>query len=120
MARVLLVDDDAAALGLAANALRADGHAVTTAADGLEALERFRATPAAFDLVITDVQMPGLDGIALVETVLAERAGTRAVLMSALAGELTRAEQLAARGVGVLSKPYTLDSLKGAVRKAVG
>ena len=120
MARVLLVDDDTAALGLAAKALTADGHAVVTASDGVEALERFRAAPANCDIVVADVQMPGLDGIALVEAVLAERPQTRAVLMSALAGELTRAEQLAVRGVTVLSKPYTLDALKAAVRRTVG
>ena len=120
MARILLVDDDVANLGIAASALGADGHSIVTAGDGSDALDRFKAAPAAFDLVVADVQMPGLDGIALVEMLLAARPGLKVILMSGLAGELTRAEQLRARGVKLLSKPYTIDALRTAVRVSAG
>lgn len=118
MLRILLVDDDAANLGLAANALAADGHAVVTATDGTEALERYKTDPAAFAVVVADVQMPGLDGIALVEAMLAISPAQKAILMSGLSGELTRAEQLRRRGVALLSKPYTIEGLRAAVRTA--
>jgi CheY-like chemotaxis protein len=119
MARILLVDDDPANLGVAGRVLTEQGHTITTATDGSEALDQFTAAPEAFDLVVADVQMPGLDGIALVEQMLAMRTGLKAILMSGLQGELTRAEQLKARGVHLLSKPYTLEALKGAVSALV-
>lgn len=116
MAHILLVDDDAATLAVAAGALGADGHTTVTAGDGGEALERFDAGPTGFDVVVADVQMPGVDGIALAEALLASHPGLKVILMSALVGELARADQLKARGVLLLSKPYTLDTLRAAVR----
>lgn len=115
MARILLVEDDATALSIAAAALREAGHDVTPTGDGVEALDRFKANPGAFDVVVTDVQMPGLDGIGLAEHVLAIAPRLKVILMSGLAGELSRAESLKSRGVIVLSKPYTLEILKSAV-----
>lgn len=60
---VLVVDDDLAVLGELSRALRAAGHAVTTARDGLAALEQATAAPP--DAVLADVVMPGLNGFQL-------------------------------------------------------
>ena len=71
MARILLADDDAATRDLVKRALATDGHAVSSTQDGTEALERLQEAPDGFDLLISDVQMPGLDGVALAEKGLA-------------------------------------------------
>ena len=71
MARILLAEDDAATRDLVQRALGLEGHEVVVTQDGVEALEKLQAAPARFDVLVTDVQMPGLDGIALVEKGLA-------------------------------------------------
>src|SRR2546430_17162367 len=91
MARILLAEDDAATRDLVQRALGLEGHEVVVTQDGVEALEKLQAAPARFDVLVTDVQMPGLDGIALVEKGLAVNAQLRAVLMSGFADELGRA-----------------------------
>src|SRR5215471_19230327 len=67
MARILLADDDAATRELVQRALAMDGHDVVVTQDGAEALERLEAGGGRIDLLISDVQMPGVDGIDLVE-----------------------------------------------------
>ena len=73
MARILLAEDDAATRDLVQRALGLDGHEVVVTQDGMEALEKLQAAPARVDLLITDVQMPVLDGIALAEKALARQ-----------------------------------------------
>ena len=65
MARILLADDDAAAREFVQRALTSDGHSVTCTQDGAEALEQLQAAAPAFDLLIADVLMPAVDGIAV-------------------------------------------------------
>ena len=119
MARILLADDDAATRDMVERALATDGHAVTPTQDGAEALEKLREAPGGFDLLITDVQMPGLDGIALAEAGLAANAKLRIVLMSGFADEFGRAEHLKAKIARVLTKPFTLEQIRSAVKAAL-
>lgn len=113
MARILLADDDAATRDLVARALTGAGHQVTACADGQEALDRLTAAPSSVDLLLADVQMPGLDGIELAERARALVPGLRCVLMSALTGELARAERLKREGgVRLLAKPFTLEQMR--------
>jgi len=119
MARILLADDDAATRDMVERALATDGHAVTPTQDGTEALEQLREAPGGFDLLITDVQMPGLDGIALAEAGLAANAKLRIVLMSGFADEFGRAEHLKSRIARVLTKPFTLEQIRSAVKAAL-
>ena len=63
MARILLIDDDAAGREMVAYNLRAAGHDVEEGADGNQGVERYR--PDRYDLVITDNRMPGISGIDL-------------------------------------------------------
>src|SRR5262245_54350671 len=109
MARILLADDDAATRDLVRRALATDGHTVTSTQDGAEALDKFQEAPDAYDLLISDVQMPGLDGIALAEKCLAGHAQLRVILMSGFADELGRADHLKAKISRVLTKPFTLE-----------
>jgi CheY-like chemotaxis protein len=119
MARILLAEDDKATRDMVQRALATDGHAVTVTQDGAEALEKLQAAPP-FDLLVTDVQMPGLDGVALVEKGLAGNPKLRVVLMSGFADELGRAEHLEARISRIISKPFTLEQIRAAVKAALG
>ena len=120
MARILLADDDAATRDLVQRALAIDGHAVTPTTDGTEALEKLQENPAGFDLLISDVQMPAMDGIALAEQGLAIAPGLRVILMSGFVGELDRAGHLKGRLSHVITKPFSLDEIRSAVRGALG
>jgi two-component system, cell cycle response regulator CpdR len=119
MARILLADDEAATRDLVQRALALEGHEVTVTQDGLEAFENVQAAPTRIDLLITDVQMPGLDGVALVEKALAINPKLRIVLMSGFAGELGRASHMKSKISHVITKPFTLEQMRSAVRSAL-
>jgi two-component system, cell cycle response regulator CpdR len=118
MARILLADDDAAARDLVQRALASDGHDVTATHDGVEALERLQGG-ADFELLISDVQMPGLDGIELIEKALAITPKMRVILMSGFSDELERAKHLKSKIAGQISKPFTLEQVRAAARAAL-
>ncbi|MFI5491105.1 SpoIIE family protein phosphatase [Actinoplanes sp. NPDC051859] len=113
--RVLLVDDNADLRDHVARLLRPYWE-VTTAEDGWEALEQARALP--FDLVLTDVMMPRLDGFGLIEALRADER-TRdvpIVMLSARAGEESSVEGLAAGADDYLVKPFSVRDLTAGVR----
>ena len=64
MADILIVDDDLVMLSFLSSALKKAGHQITTRDNGLDALTRLRAGPS-FDLLLSDIIMPGMDGIEL-------------------------------------------------------
>jgi two-component system, cell cycle response regulator CpdR len=119
MARILLAEDDAATRDLIQRALAMDGHEIIVTQDGAEALEKLQASPNV-DLLISDVQMPGIDGIELVEKGLAARPKLRVVLMSGFSGELGRAEHLKGRIARVVTKPFTLEQIRSTVKSVLG
>jgi DNA-binding NtrC family response regulator len=119
MARILLADDDAATRELVQRALAMDGHEVIVTQDGAEALERLEGRGARIDLLISDVQMPGVDGIELAEKGLAAAPRLRVILMSGFAGELGRADRLRGRVARVIAKPFTLDEMRSTVKGAL-
>lgn len=119
MARILLADDDAATRDLVRRGLESDGHSVVVTEDGAEALERLQAGDVAFDLIVTDVEMPALDGILLAEEALKLRPGLRIVLMSGYAEALQRASAFKAGKLGTITKPFTLDQIRALVRNTL-
>jgi CheY-like chemotaxis protein len=119
MARILLSDDDAAARDLVRRALLADGHVVTVTEDGSDALEKLRADPT-FEIVCTDIEMPGVDGVELAAQALAANPTIRVLLMSGFANALERAQKLDQRRVAVLAKPFSLEQVRAAVRQVGG
>ena len=119
MPRILLAEDDAATRDLVQRALGLDGHEVIVTQDGSEALEYLRAAPAPVQLLISDVQMPGLDGIGLVEAGLKVAPDLRVVLMSGFADELGRAEHLRGKIARVITKPFTFEQIRSAVKCAL-
>src|SRR5262245_17523363 len=120
MARILLADDDAAARELVQRALMVDGHSVTCTQDGAEALEQLQAAAPPFDLLIADVLMPAVDGIAVAEGAIARQPGLRVILMSGFADELDRAEHLRPKIARVVAKPVSLEGIRAAVRAVLG
>jgi CheY-like chemotaxis protein len=120
MARILLADDDDAMLDLVGRALSGDGHEVVVAHDGQEALDKAAAAATAFQIVVTDVQMPIIDGISLTEQMRATNPALRVVLMSGLASEMARAGRMAGPDVQFLQKPFTLEQIRTIVRQLAG
>ncbi len=116
MANILLADDDAAARDLVRRALEGDGHSVEATEDGAEALERIEGGPLRFDLLVTDIQMPAIDGIQLAGRALAIDRELRIVLMSGYADAFKRAVSLGAVRLGILTKPFTLEQIRAIVR----
>jgi CheY-like chemotaxis protein len=119
MARILLADDDAATRDLVKRALEADGHSVHVTQDGGEALECVEGGAQKFDVLVSDVEMPLLDGVALAERAL-KQPNLRVLLMSGFAEQLDRARELKSKQVAVLSKPFTLEDVRASVRKLLG
>ena len=113
--RVLLVDDNAMNVELFSDSLEADGHEVVVERDGPSG--RDRALREDFDLVILDIQMPGLDGIAVCRDLRA--AGLRgpivALSSAAMADQIERG--LASGFDAYLTKPISPAALRAAVRR---
>ncbi len=119
MATILLADDDAAVRDLVRRALSADGHTVHVTQDGVEALESLGANGDGIDILITDVDMPQLDGITLAEKALLLKPGLAVILMSGFSDQLERAARLRVRQLLSISKPFTLDQIKQVVRSVL-
>jgi two-component system, cell cycle response regulator CpdR len=115
MARILLADDDAATRDLVRRALEADGHSVHVTQDGSEALECVEGSQK-FDVLVSDVEMPLLDGVALAQRAL-KQPNLRVLLMSGFAEQLDRAKALKSSQVAILSKPFSLEDVRASVRK---
>lgn len=119
MARVLLAEDDAAMLDLVRRALAQDGHSVVVAHDGQEALDLLGAGGAVFDVMLTDIHMPSVDGIELAGRAMSMLPKLKIILMSADT-DVNIPAQLKPHIVQVLAKPLALDQVRAAVRAAVG
>ena len=117
MPRILIAEDDDAVREFVARALALQGHEVTAVIDGGAALEALAAGP--YDLLLTDIVMPGLDGIALALKVAKERPSMPVLLMTGYAAERQRAHNLDALICRVLLKPFTLKEICGAVAEVL-
>jgi len=103
MARILVVDDEEGVREFLAEALEDDGHVVTRAGDGREAAETIRAQ--AFDLLITDLKMPGLDGMELLRLVRAEQPEIEVIVLTAHGSVETAVEAMKQGAFDYLQKP---------------
>ncbi|PWR25117.1 response regulator [Zavarzinia aquatilis] len=117
MARVLVAEDEAAVAQFILRALGGAGHQVTLTGDGGAALRA--ATSAPFDLVLSDIRMPVMDGIALALALATDRPGLPVVLMTGYAAEYERAEDFDGLVAGLLLKPFSLSDLLAAVEAAL-
>ena len=119
MSRVLIVDDEDSMRMLVARAIAMDGHDITTASDGAEALEILGNTDGAFDLLLTDIQMPVMDGIALALTAARDFPELTILLMTGYAEQRERASGLSAIAHDVISKPFSVADIRTAVADAL-
>ncbi len=119
MARILVAEDEEALRELVSRALIADHHCVKAAADGAEALELLVREPGQFDLLLTDIKMPVMDGIALALAAARDDPGLVILLMTGYADQRERAHGLDALIHDVLTKPFTLAEIREAVKDAL-
>lgn len=116
-APVLVIDDESGVRDVIATTLRREGYLVTTCANGREGIRRFDAEP--FDLVVTDLGMPGLTGWDVAAHVKQRSPGTPVVLVTGWGDRMTP-EEVQARGVDFLiSKPFKLDQIRAVARRAL-
>ncbi len=112
---ILVVDDEASICEMTKKSLEKNGYKVLTAADGVEALALYAQHPGIIDLVLTDIMMPILDGVALVRTLKKLDPCVKVIASSGISssgGHLERAAELEALEVrAFLSKPYTAEKM---------
>ena len=119
MPRVLIADDEDSMRTLVARAIAMDGHDTVTAEDGAEALEILNREQGAFDLLLTDIQMPVMDGIALALTAARDFPQVTILLMTGFADQRERASGLNAIAYDVISKPFAVADIRTAVADAL-
>ncbi|MCH9808305.1 MAG: response regulator [Alphaproteobacteria bacterium] len=118
--KILLADDDTGSRDLIARALEADGHHVSVADDGIAANELFGGGGAGFDILIVDVDMPGIDGLSVARDALGARPELSVIVMSAHEAQLGEAASLPGGKAVTLAKPFSLDKIRAAVSDLTG
>ncbi|MGL4497399.1 MAG: response regulator [Beijerinckiaceae bacterium] len=116
MMTILIVDDEEPVREFVRRALEMDGHKTETAADGAEALDILTARDGAFDLLLTDIKMPLMDGIALALAAARDFPDLKIMLMTGFADQRERARNLDALVRDVLVKPFSLAELRARVK----
>lgn len=119
MPRILIADDEEAMRGLVARALMLDGHETVTAEDGAEALDILSRDNGAFDLLLTDIKMPIMDGIALALASARDFPALTILLMTGFADQRERASGLDALIHDVVTKPFGMADIRKAVSEAL-
>jgi two-component system cell cycle response regulator CpdR len=119
MARILIAEDEEPLSALCARALASDGHQVETAGDGSEALDLLAREQGRFDLLLTDIRMPIMDGIALALAAARDFPDLTILLMTGYADQRERAHGLDAIIHDVIAKPFTVAALRDTVNEAL-
>ncbi len=112
MARILVVDDEEPIRVLVARGLSLDGHECLLAADGGEAMDVLTDEGGKFDLLLTDIRMPMMDGIALALAAKRDFPALTIMLMTGYADQRERARSLESIVEEVMTKPFTLAELR--------
>ena len=118
MARIMLVDDDVGTLDTMRRALELDGHQITVSSDGAEALSRL-AAEGPFGALVTDVELPGLDGLTLAKEARTALPGIRIIVVSGHAEALEKVAGLGIPGARCVAKPFTIERIRAEVRAAL-
>jgi DNA-binding NtrC family response regulator len=114
---ILVVEDDPALREMLEELLREDGldvHAVAGADDALEALRETQ-----FDLVLSDIQMPDMDGFELLEALRRVRPEARVILMTSFGSSTFVTRAMRGGALAYLSKPFSREQLEAAVQRAL-
>lgn len=115
--RVLVVDDHASARESVADVLRHVGHEATACSSGAEALAALRREP--FDVVVTDLQMPGMSGLELIREIERLRHRVQVLMVTAHASVETAVVAMRHGAFDYLEKPYDVDRLEASVARAL-
>jgi CheY-like chemotaxis protein len=118
MARILLAEDEEPLRAMLVRAFQPE-HAVVAAADGAEALDKLVAANGEFDLLLTDIRMPLMDGIALALSAARDFPQLVILMMTGYADQRERAHGLDALIHDVIPKPFSLAQIRGAVNEAL-
>jgi PAS domain S-box-containing protein len=116
---ILVVEDDADVRAVAVQGLRDHGYTVLEAAGPDQALAIVRAHPATIGLLVSDVVMPGMDGVAMMRQATALRPAMRALYMSGYTDRAILRQELLGPGTAFLQKPFTADTLARKVREVL-
>ena len=119
MARILIAEDDDTLRELLVRALGEDGHVLTESVDGATALDALSELNGEFDLLLSDVKMPNVDGIELALATGRNHPDIAIMLMTGYAEQRERAHGLDALVQDVIFKPFSIEQIKGAVREAL-
>lgn len=119
MARILLVDDEESVRQLLKRGLELDSHEVEIGFDGADGLEILQEQQGLFDLLITDIRMPEMDGIALAKAAKKHYPDLQILLMTGYAEQKERAKELEGIVEDVLAKPFSLGELREAIKKVL-
>src|SRR5882724_10296524 len=119
MARILIAEDEDAIRGLVARALLQDGHDVMTANDGAAALGVLAHEHGKFELLLTDIRMPLMDGIALALATARDFPKLTILLMTGFPDQRERASGLNAIAHDVVTKPFSVADIRTAVADAL-
>ena len=119
MSRVLIAEDEDSLRSLVQRALLLDGHDVQVAQDGAEALDILGRERGRFDLLLADIKMPIMDGIALALAAARDFPNLTILLMTGYADQRERAFGLEALIHDVITKPFTVAEIQGAVMSAL-
>jgi two-component system cell cycle response regulator CpdR len=118
MPRILLAEDEETLRAMLVRAFATE-HAVTAACDGAEALDIITAAQGEYDLLLTDIRMPLMDGIALALSVARDYPKIVILLMTGFADQRERAHGLEAIVHDVITKPFSLVQIRDAVTAAL-
>lgn len=111
-ARILLAEDDESIRTLVQRALQQDGYHLTPTADGAEALDVLTREGGRFDLLLTDIKMPVMDGIALALAAARDYPELPILLMTGFADQRERAYGLDTLIRDVIAKPFTVAEIR--------
>lgn len=117
MAQILVAEDEVPMREFIRRVLASRGHDVVAVGDGAEAVARLNRQP--FDLLLTDIGMPNMDGVELALKVARDWPGLRVLLMSGLSVERQHAHGIGQLAMAVLQKPFTMVSLNAAIESAL-
>jgi len=114
---ILVVDDDSVIRDLVAESIRLAGYEVDTSEDGEEALQRNAAKH--YDLIVTDMKLPGLDGLSLIRKLKTEDTGTDVIVITGYGTIENAVECMRAGALDYLIKPFSVDQIQVSVNRAV-
>jgi two-component system, cell cycle response regulator CpdR len=119
VARILLAEDEESLRGFITRALMASGHEVVAAGDGAAALDKLNNNRGQFELLLTDIRMPVMDGIALALAAARDHPDLTILLMTGFADQRERAHGLDALIHDVITKPFSIADIRLAVEEAL-